>query len=183
MTPENRKRLGLVLIVLLFATPMIIAYVLNAAGWRPSGMRNYGTLVEPARDLTAAHFVRADGTPIAWKDAEWSWTLFAVAGPGCAQKCLARIDELRRVRLTMNQNAYRMRVVVLDTALTPQTLAPLKPVETASDADAKLSHLRPASSDDVAVALVDPHGFLVLTYAAGYDANLLRKDLARLIKG
>ena len=33
------------------------------------------------------------------------------------------------------------------------------------------------------MALVDPHGFLVLSYPAGYDANLMRKDLARLIKG
>ena len=183
MTPENRKRLGLVLIVLLFATPILVAYVLNAAGWRPAGTRNYGTMVTPPRDLTAARFVRADGTPIAWKDADWSWTLIAVTGPDCAQKCLARLDELRRARLTLNQNSYRVRVVALDAALSPEALAPLKPVEAAHDADAKLSDLRPASSDDVAVALVDPHGFLVLTYAPGYDGNLLRKDLARLIKG
>ena len=32
MTPQNRKRLGLVLIVLLFATPIVTAYVLNAIG-------------------------------------------------------------------------------------------------------------------------------------------------------
>jgi hypothetical protein len=31
--------------------------------------------------------------------------------------------------------------------------------------------------------LVDPRGFLILRYPAGYDGNLLRKDLARLIKG
>lgn len=183
MTPDNRKRLGFVLIVLLFATPMIVAYVLNAAGWRPSGMRNYGTLVEPPRDLTAARFVRADGTQVAWKDAEWSWTLFALTGPDCAEKCLARIAELRRARLTLNQNAYRVRVVVLDAPLTEDQLAPLKPVEAARDADGKLADLRPAGADEVSAAFVDPHGFLILTYAAGYDGNLLRKDLARLIKG
>jgi hypothetical protein len=37
--------------------------------------------------------------------------------------------------------------------------------------------------DEVAVAFADPHGFLVLRYAVGYDANKLRKDLARLVKG
>ena len=57
MTPDNRKRVGLILIVLLFAAPILIAYVLNAAGWRPSGMRNYGTMIDPPRDLTQAHFV------------------------------------------------------------------------------------------------------------------------------
>jgi hypothetical protein len=86
MTPQNRKRLGLVLIVLLFATPIIVAYVLNAAGWRPSGMRNYGTLIEPPQDLGSARFTLDDGTPLAWKDEDWSWTLIALPGPDCATR-------------------------------------------------------------------------------------------------
>ena len=183
MTPRNQKRLGLVLIVLLFAAPVVTAYLLNAAGWRPAGTRNYGTLLEPAQDLTAAHFVLDDGAPLAWKNADWSWTLFALTGPGCAEKCLARIDELRRARLTLNQNARRVRVVVLDDALAPSALEPLKPVQRARDADARLAAMRPSQADDVAAVLVDPHGFLVLSYPAGYDGNLLKKDLARLIKG
>jgi len=59
----------------------------------------------------------------------------------------------------------------------------MKPVERARDADEKLATYRPATSDDVSVLLVDPHGFLILSYPAGYDGNLLKKDLARLIKG
>ena len=183
MTPENRKRFGLVLIVLLFAAPIAIAYVLNAFGWRPSGMRNYGTLIEPPQDLTAARFVLDDGKPLAWKDEEWSWTLIALPGPGCATRCLARIDELRRARLTLNQNAYRVRVVVLDANAPADAIASMKPVERARDADEKLGAFRPSKPDDVAALLVDPHGFLILRYPAGYDANGLRKDLARLIKG
>jgi len=183
MTPQNRKRLGLVLIVLLFATPIVTAYVLNAIGWRPSGTRNYGTLIEPAQDLTGARFVLDDGKPLAWKDAEWSWTLIALPGRECAAKCLERIDELRRARLTLNQNAYRVRVVVLDANLSASALEAMKPVERARDADEKLATYRPAKDDDVAALLVDPHGFLILSYPAGYDGNLLKKDHARLIKG
>ena len=183
MTPDNRRRLGLILIVLLFVTPILTAYVLNALGWRPSGMRNYGTLIEPAQDLTAARFVLDDGKPLSWEDEDWSWTLIALTGPDCKEKCLARIDELRRARLTLNQNAHRVRVVVLDGTLPESAIAPLKPVHRARDTDQKLTAFRPAKSDDVGAVLVDPHGFLILSYPAGYDANLLRKDLARLIKG
>ncbi|HVT33338.1 MAG TPA: hypothetical protein VHE32_11870 [Rhodanobacteraceae bacterium] len=183
MTSRNRKRLAFVLIVLLFAAPLATAYLLNALGWRPSGMRNYGTLIEPPQDLHAARFVLDDGKALAWKDEEWSWTLFALTGPDCARKCLARIDELRRARLTLNQNAYRVRVVVLDAALAANALEPLKPVERARDVDGKLASYRPSASDDIAAVLLDPRGFLILSYPAGYDGNLLRKDLARLIKG
>jgi cytochrome oxidase Cu insertion factor (SCO1/SenC/PrrC family) len=166
MTPRNRNRIGLILILLLFAAPLLTAYVLNTLGWRPAGTRNYGTLIEPPQDLTQARFILADGKALEWKDAEWSWTIFALTGPGCAAKCMARIDELRRARLTLNQNAYRA----------------LKPVEVARDPDAVLAGLHPSASDDVVAAFADPHGFLVLRYPDGYNGNLLRKDLARLIK-
>jgi hypothetical protein len=183
MTSASRKRLGLVLLALVFAAPLLAAIVLNAIGWRPAGTRNYGELVTPPQDLTGAPFVLANGAPLAWKDADWSWTIFALAGPDCAQQCLARIDELRRARLSLNQNAHRVRVVVLDATLPPDTLAALAPVQVAQDRGGQLGGLRPAAPDTVAAAFADPHGFLVLRYAAGYDGSKLRKDLARLVKG
>lgn len=183
MTPDNRKRLGLVLIIALFAAPIATAYLLNAFGWRPGGMRNYGTLVEPPQNLTDARFLLDDGKPLAWEDDEWSWTLIALTGPECAGKCRAALDELRRARLTLNQNARRVRLVVLDASLPDSVLAPLKPLARARDADEKVASYRPAKADDVSLVLIDPHGFLILSYPVGYDANLMRKDLARLVKG
>lgn len=181
MTPRTRNRIGLILILLLFAAPLVTAYVLNAFGWRPAATRNYGTMIEPPQDLSNARFVHDDGSALAWKDAEWSWTVFAIPGPTCAKACIDRIDELRRARLTLNQNAYRVRVVVLG-ELPADTREALKPVTTAHDVDGLLASLRPAAADEVAVAFADPHGFLVLRYPVDYDANKLRKDLARLVK-
>ena len=165
MTPRNRKRLGLLLLISLFLAPLGAAIVLNAIGWRPAGMRNYGELVEPPRPLKDARFVLADGKPLAWEDADWSWTMFVLTGPGCADACLARIDELRRARLSLAQNAHRVRVVVLDQALPADALASMRP-----------------AAGEVAVAMADPHGFLAIHYPAGYDASRLRKDLVRLVK-
>lgn len=181
MTPRTRSRFGLLLIIALFAVPLLTAYVLNANGWRPSGMRNYGTLIEPPRDLTAARFVADDGKPLAWKDENWSWTIFALPGPHCAQKCVARLDELRRARLTLNQNTFRVRIVVLGD-VPADALAALAPVRVARDVDSALAAMHPPGDDDVAVFFADPHGFLVLGYPVGYDANKLRKDLERAIK-
>lgn len=181
MNPRNRKRLGLILLVALFLAPLTAAIVLNAIGWRPQGTRNYGDLVEPPRPLEKARFILAGGQPLQWEDADWSWTMFALTGPGCAEACLARIDELRRTRLSLNQNARRVRVVVLDEGLPADAIAALAPVMAARDADDALAAMRPAAGE-VAVAMVDPHGFLVMHYAPGYDANRLRKDLVRLVK-
>ena len=182
MTSRNRNRFGLILIVLLFAAPFVAAWLLHESGWAPSVTRNYGQLLDPPQDLTPARFILSDGKPLAWKDPAWSWTILALTGPDCAARCIARLDELRRVRLTLNQNMNRVRVVVLDGSLSAPTLAALAPVEAARDADETLSGMRPTAADQVAVAFADPHGFLVLRYPVDYDANKLRKDLARLIR-
>lgn len=183
MASPSRKPWGALLLLALFAAPLASAWLLSVAGWRPPATRNSGELIEPPQDLNAARFVLADGRALEWRDRDWSWTIFAVTGPDCAARCLARLDELRRVRITMNQNEQRVRVIVLDDRLAPTQLERLRPLMTARDADAALAALRPSDADQVAAALADPHGFLVLRYAAGYDANGLRKDLAKLIKG
>lgn len=181
MNPRNRKRLGLILLVALFLAPLTAAIVLNAIGWRPEGTRNYGDLIEPPRPLEGARFILAGGKPLQWEDADWSWTMFALTGPGCVDACLARIDELRRTRLSLNQNAHRVRVVVLDEALPADAIAALAPVVAARDEHGVLVAMRPGVGE-VAVAIADPHGFLVMHYPAGYDASRLRKDLVRLVK-
>ena len=180
MTPRMRNRIGMILILALFAAPLVTAYVLNAIGWRPAGTRNYGELIEPPQDLTTARFLLADSTPLAWKNEDWSWTIFAITGPACAKQCLARLEELRRARLARNQNTFRVRIVVLDDSIPVPTLADLKPVATARDIDGKLANLRPAAADTVAVAFAYPHGFLVLRYPVGYDANSVPTGTARV---
>lgn len=182
MAPVQRKPIGLILILLLFAAPFVAAWLLNASGWRPVGTRNYGELITPPENLGNARFVLADGSTLKWKEPGWTWTMFALAGPDCAAACMARIDELRRVRLTLNQNANRVRIVVVGAVIAPSALAALDPVRTATDADGKLASLLPAAPDQVAVAFADPTGQLVLRYPVGYDGTPLRKDLARLIK-
>lgn len=182
MSTVKRTRLGLALILLLFAAPFVVAWMLSASGWRPIGTRNYGELITPPEHLTDARFVLADGQVLKWKEAGWQWTIFALAGPDCAAGCMARIDELRRVRLTLNQNADRVRVVVIGAQIAAQALVALAPVRTASDLDGKLAALLPAAPDQIAAAFADPTGRLVLRYPVGYDGSSMRNDLARLIR-
>lgn len=179
---KRRKRLALTVIAALFVVPVVGSYVLFLSGWKPSHTRNHGELLTPARDISGHPIRLADGAALAWKDPELDhWTLLAVPGPACASHCLERLDELRRARLTLNQNAPRLRLVVLDTTLAPDRLAALAPMVAGSDPDAVFAELRPGP-DDVAAALVDPSGFYALRYKAGYDGTGLRKDLSRLIR-
>jgi len=182
MNPVNRKRAALVLIAALFAAPFLAAWLLDASGWRPTGSRNFGDLVTPPQELAGAHITLADGSALRWNEPSRTWTLFALAGPDCAARCRERIDELRRVRLTLNQNAYRVRVVVVGAALDAAALRAMAPVQLATDANGALAASLPRDPDQLAAALADPDGRLVLRYAPGYDGSQLRKDLGRLIR-
>ncbi len=71
---------------------------------------------------------------------------------------------------------------VLGSDVDAAALKAIEPVRVARDVDGKLASLHPGGEDEVVVYFADPHGFLVLAYPLGYDANLLRKDLQRAIK-
>ena len=182
MNTRNRNRRGLILVLSIFVAPFLLAWVLNTMGWRPIGTRNSGELIAPPMDLNDARFTLADGSVLPWKDPDWSWTLFAMPGPNCASHCRARLDELRRVRMTMNQNSSRVRLIVVDERLAPDFLDQLPPLQIGHDEGHLLAKMQPATADELAVAIADPHGFLVLRYPPDYDANGMRKDLARVIK-
>ncbi|MGA9421217.1 MAG: hypothetical protein WBW61_02580 [Rhodanobacteraceae bacterium] len=183
MSVDSRKRLTLIAIVLLFAAPAIAAWLLHTVDWQPKATLNSGTLLHPAQDLKATRLVLDDGSRFAWKNPPvWQWTLLALPGPDCAEDCLSRLDEVRRERLTLNQNASRLRVVVVDADLPGKALDALRPLLRVRDPDRTLTRFRARAADSVAAVLVDPNGFAILTYAAGYDGTGMRKDLARVVK-
>ena len=54
MTDVRKGRRMLVLIALVFASPILIASLLAFSGWMPAGRRNYGELVDPPQRLQPA---------------------------------------------------------------------------------------------------------------------------------
>jgi len=197
MDKRTKSRLQLVLVAAIFAAPVLIALALNQAGWRPHGTRNFGELVTPPQDMNSTHPQLTDGGAFVWHDTRWQWTLLAVAGEGtdargrakqgavaggsCEAQCLAQLDLLHRARLTLNQNSDRVRLVYSGPPLPAAALEQLRPITLISDTDQAFAAWRPNTPDTLAAALVDPSGFLMLRYTAGFDANGLKKDLTRLI--
>jgi hypothetical protein len=164
----------------MFAAPIVAALLLNASGWRPSHTRNSGTLVQPPLDIGNVPVTLADGSKLVWRDPQWHWTLLALANGGCAQACQTRLAELVRMRITLNRNAERLRIVYLGSPLPPAQGAATT-LLTGSDDGGALAAYRPAASGELALALVDPNGLLMMRYASGYDAGLLRADIVKVV--
>jgi hypothetical protein len=177
----NRSRLMFVAIVFVFAAPLIAALLLTRSGWRPEKTRNYGALVQPPVDVGSAPVTLASGGKLDWRDRQWHWSLLALPNGECTAPCQERLAELVRMRITLNRNAERLRLVYVGAPLPADAANALRPMLQASADDAALEAWRAQRPGDVALALVDPNGLLMLRYAAGYDAAQLRGDVVKVV--
>jgi hypothetical protein len=178
---RNRNRWMLIGIATLFIAPILIALALNLAGWRPANTKAYGSLIDPPRDVSAAAVTLSGGDKLVWRNPQWQWTLIALPGATCAQHCRAALADVLRMRATLGRNAERLRVIYLGPTLPPELLAASAPLQVGSDDAGTFAALRASADDALALALVDPAGFLMLSYAQGFDVAGVRRDLPKVI--
>jgi hypothetical protein len=181
MNKLTKSRIVLVIIALMFAIPLIAAFVIRSSGWQPTNTKNSGTLVVPPRDVTIAAAVGDDGTPFTWKDAQFHWTLVLFPSADCATNCIERIDEAVRMRLTLGHNAERLRIVYIGPSQSNEFFASRAPLSFVRDESNDFADEHARNNDSLALALIDPNGLLMMRYPDGYSAQGLRSDITRII--
>ena len=182
MDLRNRRRLQAAVIVGIFAASMIGAAVMMVSGWSPP-TRSYGTQIRPERDLTQMPVQLADGKAFAFRSHEAAWTLVALPGPDCAERCLRELDLVHRAQITLDKQADMVRLVYLGAP--PQGAAAEgfgKVWTLASTSSSTLEDFRPKTPDSVSAVLVTPSGKAMLSYPAGFDPTRLRGDLKKAVQ-
>jgi len=179
---RNRNRWMLIGVVAVFVVPMLIAFALNFIGWEPKGSKAYGTLINPPRQVDAIPVTLAGGEKLVWRNPQWQWTLLALADKDCAQQCRDALGDLVRMRATLGRNAERLRLVYLGPSLPAEALTALAPLQAGSDDTNAFADLRAKGDGGLALALVDPGGYLMMRYAEGYDLGGVRRDLPKVVK-
>jgi hypothetical protein len=180
----RRSRMFLILIALVFAAPMIAAGLLTWSGWQP-GAKGNGQPIQPQRNFVdeKLQVQLADGQAYAWRDSEPRMTLVALAGPGCAKECLAKLTSMAAARVTLNRNQSRLRLLYLGTPPADDDRDGMKNYwQLGTDVDGKLATYRPTTPDSVSAVLVESDGTALSLYPAGFDPSGLRKDLQKVIK-
>jgi hypothetical protein len=178
---QFRSRLTLLLIAAMFFGSFGIAAFLRFTGWTPVHGRNLGELLQPPRDFSAAQLRRADGTIYDWAPDKTIWRIVVVPTDDCGGACAKTLDALHRIWLIQGRKADHVDVLWFGSLPTDgprfRRLVAMQP-------DAALSAALPekAGSESVPVYLIDPSGFLVMHYRAGFDPTDLKKDLGKLLK-
>jgi len=204
-SPDRRKltsRVKLVLIILLFAGPLLFAFVSyygNGLDFSFRGQSNNAPLVTPAVALDDFNNETLDGKGANLESMGRKWTIVHVVSGQCDDVCKQALYQTRQTRLAVGKDIKRIqRYIVVrnwDAAGNPpdpnslvgqiQTNHPdallLKASESGIENQvvAQLAALESGSYDAV---LIDPLGNLMMVVPLELDPRLLLKDLKKLLK-
>lgn len=177
----RRGRWMLIALFALFFGSVIGAGVLRFSGWQPAAHKNHGEMLQPPIDARAIVPQRAEGGDYLWNPSERVWRIVVAPPADCAQACAALARDLDKVWRLFGHNADKVEILWLG-ALPAGAVAPgsLQLLQPSPALRAKL----PRANDPagVPVFVIDPHGFVILRYAPGFDPADLRSDVSKLLK-
>jgi hypothetical protein len=186
VAPLPARRNGLLmlaLIVALLALPFVVASALYFGGWKPGRGVQHGRLLEPPAMLPADGLRTPAGAPLATAELYGKWLLvLSIDGP-CAAACAERIDELRRIQVSLNKDMGRLRRLVLSPQPEEAALAAVRARQPDLLAlQAPAGWLGDRTDAAYRLHIVDPQGRRVIEYPPEVGARELRADLERLLK-
>jgi cytochrome oxidase Cu insertion factor (SCO1/SenC/PrrC family) len=197
--PQARGRRRFLLLVLLFAAPVVGAYApyfWAPEDWRPHGRTNRGQLVNPARPVEALALHGVDGRSLAPVPIRDRWTLLLVGPSACDAACARLLYDTRQVRTALGKNIPRVRRLYVatdrmelealqalqarehpDLVLAVAEGAEVYALERQFSIDGR-SPLRNAGD----IYLLDPHGNWLMYYTPEDPPQDLLKDLKKLLR-
>lgn len=181
---QRAGRFKLLLIMAVFAAPILAAGLLTLSGWQPAG-KGYGQPVTPQRNFAQENLrvVLAGGEAWAWRAEQPQLTLVALPGPDCAKRCLDGLTKMAAARITLNRNAPRLRLLYVGAPPVDADRDGMKSYwSIGSDAEGRLAAWRPSAPDSVSALLVESNGTALAYYPVDFDPTGLRKDLQKVIR-
>lgn len=178
---RGRNRGMLILVVVVFLGSAIVAGALRFSGWRPSGMKNHGELLDPPGDLRQVVPVLREGGDYVWNPAERTWRIALAPPAGCGSECVQLSQQLDTVWQLFTHRADHVHILWIGTP--PEGVQRNAAWRELEPSPALLAAL-PRRDDPAGtpVYVIDPNGFVILRYAPGFDPGHLRTDMARLLK-
>lgn len=192
MPQSVRSRGPFLLLGVLFFAPLIVAMLLYFVlpQWQPKGKTNYGDLVAPAQPLPMLQFTDATGAARDTAVFKGRWSFVYLAGARCDEACVAKIIQIRQVRILLNEKRPRVqRVYVAPDAsalqAARQQFGTEQPdlvylADVGGAGQRAVDFFKP--TDAQALYLVDPHGNWLMVYPGVAQYQGILKDIKLLLK-
>jgi cytochrome oxidase Cu insertion factor (SCO1/SenC/PrrC family) len=193
----NRPQITLLIIAMLFVTPLLVAMLMNSQWWgfQPASTTNLGQLVDPPRVLDETLLEVGGPAENAAFSTRGKWTILYPVRLPCEAGCLTDVQDLRQIHRASGRHRESLAVMLLiprggTLSAAQELLQTYAEYHLARDASGAVTELLAGIGDlaqDGSPAagqafLVDPGGNIMMRYAPGFDPNHINKDLKRLLK-
>lgn len=194
----RKNRVTLLILVASFILPVVLGDLAYHFGWYKGGQTNKGKLIDPPVSFADFRVTDMVGNALGTEFVGKNWWLLYVVPPECGVACRNRLFQMRQVRRALGKEGDRMRqLLVLTGPLSPETQALLSrefadfaQVKASSVAiDSALQRAAPGASAAGLLYVMDPKGWIMLSYAPESDekqsvikAEDILKDLQKLLK-
>lgn len=194
----RKNRILLLLLAASFVVPFLVGDLAYRLGWYEGGRTNKGQLIDPPVAFASLALRDDGGKALGAGFADKHWWLLYVVPADCAEACRNRLFQMRQVRKALGRESERLRQAVVVTGpLAPATEALLQQEFAgfqrlrgdAVSVDAAFAPVRPAASAAGELYIMDPMGWLMLSYPPEADekrsvekAEDVLMDLRKLLK-
>ncbi len=184
MQTKTKNRLTIIATVLLFTSPVVVAYLLSSGliDFHPDDTKNNGHFVSPLVKV-------AD-----YSDADWvaglngHWTLIHRIPEVCAQQCQSLELDLHKYRLTLGHRADKLNLILLADGFNSESPDhyPLVKKVAIGDNQALGSVFDQLSAQSLqgghGMYVVAPEGFLMMAFTPKNTSTEIIRDLSLLVK-
>ncbi len=187
MEKAKGGRSGLVVagVALLFVAPIVAAWAMILLDWRPGITNNNGHLLQPPLAIAELPLTDLQGERLEATRFNGFWDVLVTPPAACEAACTETLDKLSRVHLALNKDMDRVRVAVLlpEDAPAPELPEQLGLLRAAGDVQRDIATAGSTFAlDGPTVHVVDPRGWLILSYTYPLDASGLLDDMQRLLR-
>ena len=188
-SPANRNPYTLWFVILIFAAPVVGAYMLYFFGDIES-FSNNGDLLQPVADFDQLQLTDKDGKAFTRDALEHKWHMLLFTRADCDMTCSNTLINMRQINKAVGKHAYRLRHMVVhlqpaseafETVLKDEFPATIR---TYGKADIAQQALAPTKHriDTNHIFLVDPLGNIMMSFPPQLNPKLIIKDLNKLFK-
>ena len=152
----------------LFVLPSLLAVFLFYNPWQFSLSHvNKGLLLTPPKQVETIKAISQD-----------KWLLLLVVESSCHDECLKTLDKMKRIRMALGKDMYRINQALVSTQTLPaEKIKRLGEVKGLDTQVVKLGEPMTAG-----IYIQDPLGNIMLTYSPEVKPNDVYSDLTRLLK-
>ena len=173
-------RTSLLLIVALFAVPLIVAWMMytGVIRFEPVTLRHHGELIEPPVPVDPIWLSRGEGR---------EWILLHMVEEPCRASCLQAVTNLRQLRRALGRNQSRLNIsLAFEHSASAESSKEIRLISeeftVLGQRAAPLQQALGFEAADGETFLVDPLGNIMMRYAQGTSVSEIKKDLDRLMK-